>query len=101
ILDTYDYDTEIIAASIRHLGHLEEAALAGAHIATVPVLSFLNYGLTLLQIKELRCFLQTGKNTKRIQNNKNYFTRSLQAGKRRRWASCFFKMNLKSVLLYF
>src|SRR5699024_1287950 len=36
ILDTYDYDTEIIAASIRHLGHLEEAALAGAHIATVP-----------------------------------------------------------------
>lgn len=36
VLDTYDYDTEIIAASIRHLGHLEESALAGAHIATVP-----------------------------------------------------------------
>lgn len=36
VLDNYGYDTEIIAASIRHIGHLEEAALAGADIATVP-----------------------------------------------------------------
>ena len=36
VIDIYGYDSKIIAASIRHIGHLEEAALAGAHIATIP-----------------------------------------------------------------
>jgi transaldolase len=37
ILDNYpDLDTEVIAASIRHPLHCTQAALAGAHIATVP-----------------------------------------------------------------
>lgn len=36
VMDIYGYDSQIIAASIRHIGHLEEAALAGAHIATIP-----------------------------------------------------------------
>lgn len=36
IFDIYDYKTEIIAASIRHLPHLEGTALAGADIATIP-----------------------------------------------------------------
>ncbi|WP_306483679.1 fructose-6-phosphate aldolase [Anaerococcus sp.] len=36
VIDIYGYDTEIIAASIRNNLHLEEAALAGAHIATIP-----------------------------------------------------------------
>lgn len=36
VIDLYDMNTEIIAASIRTLGHLEAAALAGAHIATIP-----------------------------------------------------------------
>lgn len=36
ILDIYDLKAEIIAASIRGIGHVEEAALAGAHIATIP-----------------------------------------------------------------
>jgi transaldolase len=36
ILDHYGYPTEIIAASIRSLAHVEAAALAGAHIATIP-----------------------------------------------------------------
>lgn len=36
VLDNYDLDTEIIAASIRHIGHFEETAEAGADIATVP-----------------------------------------------------------------
>ncbi len=36
IIDIYGYDSEIIAASIRHINHLEKAALAGAHIATIP-----------------------------------------------------------------
>ncbi|RPA60640.1 fructose-6-phosphate aldolase [Aerococcus agrisoli] len=36
VLDIYDLDAEIIAASIRHIGHFEGAALAGAHIGTIP-----------------------------------------------------------------
>ena len=37
ILENYpDLDTEVIAASIRHPMHCTAAALAGAHIATVP-----------------------------------------------------------------
>lgn len=36
VLDQYGYTAEIIAASIRHIGHLEDSAAAGAHIATVP-----------------------------------------------------------------
>ena len=36
VIDIYGYDSEIIAASIRHNKHLEEAALARAHIATIP-----------------------------------------------------------------
>ena len=36
VIDVYGYNSQIIAASIRHIGHLEEAALAGAHIATIP-----------------------------------------------------------------
>jgi len=36
ILTNYGLKAEIIAASIRNIGHLEQAALAGAHIATIP-----------------------------------------------------------------
>ena len=36
IFDTHGIDTEIIAASIRHPIHVVDAAMAGAHIATVP-----------------------------------------------------------------
>ena len=36
IFDNYDFDTEVIVASIRHPGHVVEAARLGAHIATVP-----------------------------------------------------------------
>ncbi|TJY44493.1 fructose-6-phosphate aldolase [Cohnella pontilimi] len=36
ILDLYGLRSEIIAASIRGIGHVEQAALAGAHIATIP-----------------------------------------------------------------
>lgn len=36
IFDNYDFKTEIIAASIRNLGHVEAAALAGSDIATIP-----------------------------------------------------------------
>ncbi len=36
IFAIHDIETEIIAASIRHPQHVTEAALKGAHIATVP-----------------------------------------------------------------
>ena len=36
IFAIHDIDTEVIAASIRHPMHVTQAALAGAHIATVP-----------------------------------------------------------------
>lgn len=36
IYDNYDFDTEILAASIRTPNHVKDAALAGADVATVP-----------------------------------------------------------------
>jgi transaldolase len=36
ILETYDFDTQVIVASVRNPIHVLESALAGAHIATVP-----------------------------------------------------------------
>ncbi|MFD2630025.1 fructose-6-phosphate aldolase [Oceanobacillus kapialis] len=35
-LKNYNYDAKIITASVRTIGHLEKAALAGADIATIP-----------------------------------------------------------------
>ncbi len=36
IYDNYDYDTQILAASIRSPNHVKQAAMAGADVATVP-----------------------------------------------------------------
>ncbi|MBN2408932.1 MAG: fructose-6-phosphate aldolase [Candidatus Aminicenantes bacterium] len=36
IFDQYGFDTEVIVASIRHPRHVVDAALLGAHIATIP-----------------------------------------------------------------
>lgn len=36
IYDNYDFDTEILAASIRHPRHVLESALIGADVATMP-----------------------------------------------------------------
>ena len=36
IYDNYDYDTEIIVASIRNPMHVADSAVLGAHIATIP-----------------------------------------------------------------
>ncbi len=36
IYENYNYDTQIITASVRSPGHVKNAALIGAHIATVP-----------------------------------------------------------------
>jgi transaldolase len=36
IFNQYDFHTEVIVASVRHPGHVLQAALMGAHIATIP-----------------------------------------------------------------
>jgi transaldolase len=36
ILDNYDFPTQVIVASVRHPTHVTQAALMGAHIATIP-----------------------------------------------------------------
>ena len=36
VFDIYDFDTEVLAASIRHPIHVTQAALAGADICTMP-----------------------------------------------------------------
>ena len=36
IYDNYGYETEILAASIRHPRHVIDSALAGADVATCP-----------------------------------------------------------------
>jgi transaldolase len=36
IISLHEYDAEIITASVRHPRHVTDAALAGAHIATIP-----------------------------------------------------------------
>ena len=40
IYDIYDFDTKILAASIRTVEHVRDVALAGAHCATLPVTIF-------------------------------------------------------------
>lgn len=36
IYDNYDFDTQVLAASIRHPVHIVDCALAGADVATIP-----------------------------------------------------------------
>jgi len=37
IYDNYDFETEVLVASIRHPMHVVEAALMGAHVGTMPL----------------------------------------------------------------
>jgi len=49
IYDNYGYDTQILAASIRHPKHLVDVAMAGTDVATVPfkvIKQMLNHPLT-------------------------------------------------------
>lgn len=36
IYQNYDYTTQVLAASIRHPRHVVDAAMAGAHVSTIP-----------------------------------------------------------------
>jgi transaldolase len=57
IYDTYDYDTEILAASIRNPAHVTAAALAGADCATIPPNVFTDLFKHPLTDKGLEMFL--------------------------------------------
>lgn len=54
-IENYNFDTEVIASSIRHPLHITQAALLGAHIATVPfnvLLKMIKHPLTDLGIEK-------------------------------------------------
>jgi len=36
IYNNYEFDTQVLVASIRHPLHLVDAAMMGAHVATMP-----------------------------------------------------------------
>lgn len=65
IYDVYGFDTEIIAASVRHPIHVTEAAKAGAHIATVPykvIMQMVKHPLTDIGIEKFLTDWETVKN---------------------------------------
>jgi transaldolase len=59
--DNYGIETEIIAASIRHAKHLEQAALAAADVATIPFKVFAQMIEHPLTTKGLEIFRNAGK----------------------------------------
>ncbi len=63
IYDNYDYDTQILAASIRTPNHVKEAALAGADVATVPAAVLKSLVKHPLTDKGLDAFLADWKKT--------------------------------------
>ncbi len=60
-LDNYGLETEIIAASIRHPRHVEQAALAAADVATIPYKVFLQMVEHPLTTKGLEIFRNAAK----------------------------------------
>jgi transaldolase len=63
IYDMYDFRTEILAASIRHVTHVRDAALAGADVATLPPAIFKALIAHPLTDKGLAAFLEDWKKT--------------------------------------
>ena len=63
IFDNYDYETQILAASIRTLNRVREAALIGADVATVPTSTLRALVKHPLTDKGLETFLADWKKT--------------------------------------
>jgi transaldolase len=65
IISNYDYNTEIIAASIRHPKHVVECTQEGIDIATIPykvLLQMMNHPLTDIGIEAfLNDYKKAGK----------------------------------------
>ncbi len=57
MLDNYDFDAEVIVASVRHPIHVVQAATMGAHIATIPydvLKKMFDHPLTTIGIKKFQ-----------------------------------------------
>jgi transaldolase len=63
IYDNYGYPTAILAASIRHVTHVRDAALAGADVSTMPPAIFRQLISHPLTDKGLAAFLEDWKKT--------------------------------------
>ncbi len=63
IYDNYGFKTEILAASIRNVTHVRDAALAGADVATLPAAIFRQLIHHPLTDKGLAAFLEDWKKT--------------------------------------
>ncbi|MCZ4289704.1 fructose-6-phosphate aldolase [Hoeflea alexandrii] len=63
IYDNYGFDTEILAASIRTVNHVKEAALIGADVATIPASTIKALVKHPLTDKGLDAFLADWKKT--------------------------------------
>ncbi|NMW84190.1 fructose-6-phosphate aldolase [Peptoniphilus sp. AGMB00490] len=64
IFKQYGYNTQIIAASIRHINHVEDVAKTGADIATIPYKIFKEMIKHKLTDSGLKRFLEDFKNVK-------------------------------------
>jgi transaldolase len=65
IYDNYGFETEVLAASIRHPMHIAESALAGADVATVPFSVFKKIVRHPLTDRGLEAFLADWKESGR------------------------------------
>jgi transaldolase len=66
VFDNYEFETEVLAASLRNPVHVFEAALAGADISTVPAKVFdqlFNHPLTDIGIKNFLADWEKAKQT--------------------------------------
>jgi transaldolase len=63
IYDNFKFDTQILAASIRGVNHVSEAALAGADVATIPTSVFKKLYDHPLTDKGLASFVKDWKST--------------------------------------
>lgn len=63
IYDNYDFQTQILAASIRSANHVKEAAIAGADCATIPPAVFKSLYKHILTDVGLEAFLKDWKST--------------------------------------
>lgn len=63
IYDNYDFQTQILAASIRSANHVKDAAIAGADCATIPPAVFKSLYKHILTDAGLEAFLKDWKST--------------------------------------
>lgn len=65
IFDNYGFQTQILAASVRHSAHVRECALIGAHVATMPYKAMKQLFGHPLTTSGLEQFLKDHENSKK------------------------------------